>query len=90
MFGVKGEGININTSAGNGGVMLIRLNQVEVSGITLSETVLSVQLELSIVQQVGTVVGVVTEHVSSGLENPDEFFARMVQCKFGFVVLSSD
>jgi hypothetical protein len=70
--------------------MLIRLNQVEVSGITLGETVLSVQLEFSTFQQINTTVGVVTEQVGSGLEDPDEFLARMVQSKLGFVVLSSD
>ena len=70
--------------------MLIRLNQVEVSGITLRETVLSVQLEFSTFQQINTTVGVVTEQVGSGLEDPDEFLARMVQSKLGFVVLSSD
>ena len=40
----KGERVNINTSIGVSGVVLVRLNKVEVCSLTLREAVLSVKL----------------------------------------------
>ena len=43
----KCEGVDIDTSVGVSGVVLVRLNEVEVSTLTLREAVLTVKLELS-------------------------------------------
>jgi hypothetical protein len=44
-FGFKTEGINVDTGSGAVGVVLVRLNQVEVATITFRESVVAVELE---------------------------------------------
>jgi hypothetical protein len=45
-LGFKSEGVNVDTSGGNVGVMLVRLDQVEVRSESLLETIVTVKLEL--------------------------------------------
>jgi hypothetical protein len=47
LLGAKGEGVAVNTSVGVSGVVLERLNEVEVSTFALGEAILTVKLELS-------------------------------------------
>jgi len=46
LFGVKSKRVNIDTSRRNIGVMLVRLNQVEVRSKTFLKSVMSVELKL--------------------------------------------
>ena len=63
LFGAKGEGIQVDTGIGGAGVVLPRLNEVEVGAFALREAVLAVELQL------GSDNGVLTPavHVKSGL-----------------------
>jgi len=47
LLGSQCEGIQVDTGIGGAGVVLVRLNQVEVGSLTLREAVLAVKLELS-------------------------------------------
>jgi hypothetical protein len=47
LFGSQSKGVNIDTSVRGVGVVLVGLNEVEVSSFALREAVLSVKLELS-------------------------------------------
>ena len=44
-LGFKSEGVNVDTSGGNVGVVLVRLDQVEVRSESLLETIVTVELE---------------------------------------------
>jgi hypothetical protein len=46
LFGPEREGIHVDTSVGSTGVVLERLDDIEVGSLTLRETILSVELEL--------------------------------------------
>jgi len=63
LLGAKGEGIQVDTGIGGAGVVLPRLNEVEVGAFALREAVLTVELQL------GSHDGVLTPavHVKSGL-----------------------
>ena len=63
LLGAKSEGIQVDTGIGGAGVVLPRLNEVEVGALTLREAVLAVELQL------GSDNGVLTPavHVKSGL-----------------------
>jgi hypothetical protein len=78
--------------------MLVWLNNVEISGITNGESVLSVKLELSrsksvitnvfLISSVGRVSVIspsvlVRSDVRVELKNPDKFLARVVKSKLG-------
>ena len=45
-LGLEGEGIHVDTDSGDVGVVLVRLDQVEVATLTLVESVMAVQLDL--------------------------------------------
>jgi len=47
LFGPQGKRVNVDTSVRGAGVVLERLNEVEVSALTLREAILAVKLELS-------------------------------------------
>ena len=47
LFGAKGEGVNVDTSVRGTGVVLVRLDNIEVCSLTLRESVLAVKLELT-------------------------------------------
>jgi len=47
LFRSEGKGVDVNTSVGVTGVVLVRLDEVEVGTFTLGESVLAVKLELS-------------------------------------------
>ena len=63
LLGAKGEGVHVDTSIGGTGVVLERLDSVEVRTLTLGEAVLAVKLKL------GSDNGVLTPavHVKGGL-----------------------
>jgi hypothetical protein len=46
LLGAKGEGVGVDTSIGGTGVVLERLDNVEVRTLTLGETVLAIKLKL--------------------------------------------
>jgi hypothetical protein len=47
LLGPEGKGVNVDTSVRGAGVVLVRLDEVEVSSFTLREAILAVKLELS-------------------------------------------
>jgi hypothetical protein len=47
LFGSQGKGVNVDTSVRSAGVVLVRLNKIEVSSFALREAILAVKLELS-------------------------------------------
>jgi hypothetical protein len=47
LFGPQGKRVNVDTSVRGAGVVLVRLDEVEVSSFTLREAILAVKLELS-------------------------------------------
>jgi hypothetical protein len=47
LFRVESKGVYVDTSGWASGVVLVWLNNVEVTSITFIETVMSVELELS-------------------------------------------
>ena len=47
LFGPQGKRVNVDTSVRSAGVVLVRLDEVEVSSFALREAILSVKLELS-------------------------------------------
>ena len=47
LFGPQGKRVNVDTSVRGAGVVLVRLDKVEVSSFTLREAILAVKLELS-------------------------------------------
>lgn len=83
LFRVQGKRVHIDTSAWDGSVVLVRLHQVEVTGLTSAESFLTVQLEDSVNQSVSTSVReirpLVGRFVTLRVEDPDEFLARVVQ-----------
>jgi hypothetical protein len=96
LFRVESKGVHVDTGSRASSVMLIRLNNVEVSSITYGESVLSVELELSrcktvttnifLISSVGRVSVIspsvlVSSNVRVELENPDKFLARVVKSK---------
>jgi len=46
LLGAKGEGVDVDASVGSAGVVLERLDNIEVRSLTLGEAVLSVKLKL--------------------------------------------
>lgn len=82
---VQSERIDVDTNLfRDTGVMLIRLYECKVSSLSGGESVLTIELKLSINNGVRTVVvRVVRPFVSSSvgirLNNPDKLFARMVK-----------
>jgi hypothetical protein len=47
LFGPEGKRVHIDTGVGSAGVVLVRLDEVEVSSFALREAILAVKLELS-------------------------------------------
>jgi len=47
LLGPQGKRVNVDTSVGSAGVVLVRLDEVEVSSFALREAILAVKLELS-------------------------------------------
>jgi len=62
-LGAKSEGVHVDTGIGVAGVVLERLNNIEVSSLTLREAVLAVKLKLSGDNRVLTPA----VHIKSGL-----------------------
>ena len=58
LFGFKPERVNVNTSLGDVGVVLVRLDKIEVSAHALRETVVTIELELGREDRVETAVPV--------------------------------
>jgi len=56
LLGLEGEGVHVNTSGGDVGVVLVRLDKVKVATKTGTETVHTVKLELSTNNRVATSV----------------------------------
>ena len=54
LFGFQSEGVHVDTSDRNISVMLEGLYQIEVSGNPSAETVMSIQLQLSVNQRIST------------------------------------
>jgi len=47
LFGPEGKRVHIDTGVGSAGVVLVRLDEVEVSTLTLREAILAIKLKLS-------------------------------------------
>jgi hypothetical protein len=94
-FGLKTEGVDVDTSLGDIGVVLVRLDKVEVLAEAFGETVVSVELEFRGFGAVDTIrIGVVEQvtggEVSIRLDNPDKFFAWVVEVEFDLVGCAGD
>lgn len=90
-FGLKAEGVDVDASLGDVGVVLVRLDKVEVLAEAFGETVVSVELEFRGVcavdtGRIGVVEQVMGGDVFIGLDNPDKFFAWVVEVEFDLVV----
>ena len=83
LLGAKGEGVDIDTSVGVSGVVLERLDEVEVGALTLREAVLSVKLELSGDDRVLSPA----VHVESGLSEGESASIRYERALSNRVVL---
>ena len=95
-FRLEGEGVRVYTCGRDTGMMLIRLDEIEVSGISDGESIVSVELELSISERIATsiVVGsctVISEigpsvfttfDVRVELDDPDEFLDWVIEIEF--------
>jgi len=71
VLGLKGKRINIDTGGGNVGVVLVRLDQIEIRSESFLESIVSVQLEFSSNNGISTSVdgtksSVIGEITSSG------------------------
>lgn len=71
-LGVEGEGIKIDSISRGAGVVLVRLDVVEVVTISYGESILTIELDVSRVEPVNTSVKVKT--VVEGLLNMYEEF----------------
>lgn len=92
--GVKSEGIDVDTSLGNTGEVLVGLDEIEVITVAGIKAVVTVELELSILDGVKTIVaegivGVVVESLTIVLvieitNEPSEELNGVVEVKLGF------
>lgn len=94
LLGLEGEGVNVDTSvAGNVLVVLEGLDQVEVGTITLSEAVVTVQLQLGSGGHVGSSGGVGGPRVGGhggGDTNPDQLLHGVVEVELDAVVAADE
>jgi hypothetical protein len=85
---VKSKRVNIDTNLfRDTSVVLVRLNECEIPGISGGESVLTIELKFGINNGVGSaIVGVIRPSVGTSigiwLNNPDKFLARVVKSKF--------
>jgi hypothetical protein len=93
LFGSQGKGINVDTSVRGLGVVLVRLNKVEVSAFALREAILAVKLELSGDDRVHTPAVKVKRRLgkneSAGIRYSRVLEVRWfksVRCKVGLVI----
>jgi hypothetical protein len=92
--GVKSEGVDVDTSLGDTGEVLVGLDEIEVITVAGVETIVTVELEFSILNGVDTIiaegiVGVVVESFTVVLvievtNEPSEELNGVVEVKFGF------
>jgi len=89
-FGLKTEGVDVDTHLGDVGVVLVRLDKVEVLAEAFGETVVSVELEFRgfgavETRRIGVVKQFTVGDVFITLDNPDKFFAWVVEVEFDLV-----
>ena len=97
LFGLKGEGIDVDFLLVGGtksravtsstGVVKVRLDVEEVFGLLFGKSVVSVKLELGVMEsKLGiTITAEVKDWAAGMMENPDKFLARVVEVKVNFL-----
>ena len=83
---LESKGVHVDTDGRTTGVMLVWLNQIEVSSLSGGESILSVEEKLGIDQLVSTRVGEVTPSlgglVGGELTDPDNLLTRVIEVEF--------
>jgi hypothetical protein len=69
LLGLEGEGVHVDANRGDVGVVLVRLDQVEVLALTLGEAIVAVELDLGRHDRVGAGHALDTGHGVAGLED---------------------